>query len=416
MAVPFGFSAGDFIAAIGLVSDIISAIREADGATADFGDLMTGLRSLENAFITIKQCNLEPSSPGYSSAMQAVADCRRCISTFLQKISKYQSLSTENSSLRDQITKVKWALCHQKDVDKLRDKLNTLTSALSLLLTAIRLEHGNTSTEQFNKQLEKLSELRISLEERDDERLKLMQKIEQLVATTPNQSNTHEVSYEVRPLRLIGAPIAPDFVERPEALAMIEKIMLPINLQQRCTTVLHGIGGTGKSQLARHYAEIHQSDYSAVFWVNAMSDNTTRLSIASLAELIPLPKVLGPSKKILHHDDGIESAIEAVNEWFCSRDNGKWLLIFDGIPHLGITNENLEVSGGRSGTTIESFDAYEYIPKVSHGSVIATTRISSIARAFGATPIHVDAMSEDESIKLLCKACRRIDVSPGESF
>jgi hypothetical protein len=37
-------------------------------------------------------------------------------------------------------------------------------------------------------------------------------------------------------------------------------------------TVLHGMSGTGKSQIAKRYAEPHQSDYSVSFWINAAFD------------------------------------------------------------------------------------------------------------------------------------------------
>lgn len=112
-----------------------------------------------------------------------------------------------------------------------------------------------------------------------------MLKIEELLANTNPIRESEEVSYEVRPLRLIGAPNAPDFVERTEVMGVIEKVMLPINLEQQSVTVFYGTGGTGKSQLARRYAELHQSDYSAIFWINATTKHSTKLDIAKLAEL-----------------------------------------------------------------------------------------------------------------------------------
>ena len=153
MAVPFGFSVGDVIAAINLISDIISALRSADGAVANFRDLMTDLKGFEQALISIQAREPEPSSPVYPAVTRAVDNCRQSISRFLTKVSKYQSLSAGGSSLRDQILKVKWSTCRQKDVENLRQSLTISTSILQFSLTEI----GNATAARSE---EKLNELR----------------------------------------------------------------------------------------------------------------------------------------------------------------------------------------------------------------------------------------------------------------
>jgi hypothetical protein len=225
---------------------------------------------------------------------------------------------------------------------------------------------------------------------------------------------TRPVSYEVRPLRLIGSPIVSGFVERPQVIEMIEKEILPISTKRQTIVVLHGMGGTGKSQIAKRYAELHQSDYSALFWINATTEHSTKLSIAKLAELIPLPNVLNPLKEISINEHGIAEARRAVNEWLCSKGNGKWLLIFDDAPQAKEGDKDCSGPSGNHSITNEAFDAYEYVPKVSHGSILVTSRISSVAYAFGPGSVYIDAMSEDESVQLLCKACRRSSEEVGE--
>jgi hypothetical protein len=222
------------------------------------------------------------------------------------------------------------------------------------------------------------------------------------------------VSYEVRPLRLVGSPIVSDFVERPQVIEMIKKEMLPISTERQTIVVLHGIGGTGKSQIAKRYAELHQSDYSAAFWINATTEYSAKLSIAKLAELIPLPNILNSMKEIPGDEDGIADARRAVNEWLCSKGNGKWLLIFDDVPWTKGGDNSYGDSSENHSITEKAFDAYEYGPKVSQGSILVTSRVSSVVYAFRARPVHVDAMLEDESVQLLCKACRRSREEDGE--
>jgi hypothetical protein len=233
-------------------------------------------------------------------------------------------------------------------------------------------------------------------------------------ATSVTVLPTKQVSYEVRPLRLIGSPIVSDFVERPQVIEMIKEAMLPISMERQKIVVLHGIGGTGKSQLAKRYAELHQSHYSASFWINATTEHSTRLSIAKMAELIPLPNVLTSLKEISTDPDGIEDARRAVYEWLCSHGNGKWLLIFDDVPETKGDNQARSGSVENSPITEEAFDAYEYVPKVSHGSVLVTSRVSSAAYAFGAESVYIDAMLEDEGVQLLCKTSRRGKEEVGE--
>ena len=51
MAVPFGFSAGDFIAAIELVGTVIDALNSTSGARAEYGELVSQLIGLQTTLI-----------------------------------------------------------------------------------------------------------------------------------------------------------------------------------------------------------------------------------------------------------------------------------------------------------------------------------------------------------------------------
>lgn len=178
-----------------------------------------------------------------------------------------------------------------------------------------------------------------------------------------------------------------------------------ISGDKNASDFLKGMGGIGKSQLARSYAYIHQHDYTAVFWLNAKTEQTLSLGIARMAERIPLPDVLEANRQIRIDDAGVTAASIAVTDWLSQQANTKWLLVLDNLDNQTADDlEEIDEVQSVSNTANRDFDATKYIPQVSHGSVLITSRLSFLTRAFGAKAIRVDGMSEDEGVRLLCKA------------
>jgi hypothetical protein len=54
MSVGFGFSVGDFIAAIELVGTVIDALRSSGSAATEYRELVGQLLSLETALLQVK--------------------------------------------------------------------------------------------------------------------------------------------------------------------------------------------------------------------------------------------------------------------------------------------------------------------------------------------------------------------------
>ena len=61
MSVGFGFSAGDFIAALGLVKTVISALEDSGNVSIEYRELLGELRSLETALIRVKGLEIDDS-------------------------------------------------------------------------------------------------------------------------------------------------------------------------------------------------------------------------------------------------------------------------------------------------------------------------------------------------------------------
>ncbi|MCJ1283148.1 hypothetical protein MMC26_002475 [Xylographa opegraphella] len=429
MSVGFGFSFGDLVDAIRLVADVVAALKDSTGASAEFRELMSELYNLEIALIAVKNSDLPESSREYAAAKQAVGDCQACITKFLAEVAKYQQLSTGHltmreqilaghSPLREQILKIKWARCHKDDVSNLRAKLASQTTVLNLLLNVIQISRSTTADSETYNQLKEqrklIGEVHDRLERSDSDIQQLLTKIESLITSPPSYGAvTAQFSFEVRPLRLLGAPIAPDHVERKELMDSIEEALLPLSRERQRIVVLQGMGGIGKSQLARSYATKHQNSYSAIFWLDAKTEQSLKRSIAQISEQIPLPDVLDAGRRIRYGEAGLDAAAEAVFNWLCLKDNTDWLLVFDNVDrHLSSEKQEYELRGP-SDSGIAAYDAYKYVPEVSHGSLLITSRLSFLSRAFGATGIRVNEMSRVEGIRLLSKVSRRSSDEPG---
>jgi hypothetical protein len=143
MAVPFGFSAGDFIAALKVVKDVIDALRDSGGAGAEYRELIDELYLLETALLEVKRVELDDEQHAQRVALQqAASQCHRTIDEFWKKIQKYQPhLRSEGSGskLKDGWRKVQWALCRKEDVAMFRAKLRGETGSINVLLMTVHM-------------------------------------------------------------------------------------------------------------------------------------------------------------------------------------------------------------------------------------------------------------------------------------
>lgn len=142
MLPPFGFSVGDFLSGINLIREIIKALEDSAGSSAEYRELIKGLYSLERALLEVKALNLDESQYAQQIALrQATTQCQQTIDDFLQKIRKFQpALRTggSRSSWRDGVRKIEWALCKKEDVEKFCAQLNAHTVSISILLMAVQ--------------------------------------------------------------------------------------------------------------------------------------------------------------------------------------------------------------------------------------------------------------------------------------
>ncbi|KAF8472013.1 hypothetical protein BDZ91DRAFT_486739 [Kalaharituber pfeilii] len=105
-------------------------------------------------------------------------------------------------------------------------------------------------------------------------------------STTPGRSQTGplNLSFDI-PFSLPEIRRNSDFVGREYLLEKLKREIEEGAAKTDSTqVVLYGMGGMGKTQLALEYIYRHSGDYSSVFWINAASEQTTKISFTHIMQ------------------------------------------------------------------------------------------------------------------------------------
>ncbi|KAG9125018.1 hypothetical protein FRC07_009303 [Ceratobasidium sp. 392] len=142
--------------------------------------------------------------------------------------------------------------------------------------------------------------------------------------------------------------------------------------KQRCVSVVHGLGGAGKTQVALATVQKTRDMWSDIIYVDATTRDTTISGLEDFAK----------AKKIgEEHTDTIR--------WL-GNCREQWLMVFDNADDPAL-------------------DLPSFFPSGDHGSILVTTRISQLAlRAQGQNPAcNIHQMDGDEALELLLKTAGR---------
>ena len=133
--------------------------------------------------------------------------------------------------------------------------------------------------------------------------------------------------------------------------------------------VVHGLGGIGKTQICVEFARKHHERYTAVFWMDGSSEDALRQSFINVAPLLPskeISKVLFGT--VEQGNVSTEVIVRGVLEWLALPSNYGWLYIIDNVDH----DFNAKVKDP------SSYDITKYLAQVDHGSILITSRLSTL--------------------------------------
>lgn len=169
--------------------------------------------------------------------------------------------------------------------------------------------------------------------------------------------------------------------------------------------VLYGTGGMGKTQLALEYVYSHSQDYSAVFWVNATSIETTTLGFVSIMQSLidyhskiasrldypRIAQILGMTGKvdergriISGEDKERDQIVDAVKDYFTTTGNSNWLLVLDNADDDSFIDQ--------------------YIPSCNGAVILTSRRREMISRRRG---FEIQQMEHSEAEMLLYTTANR---------
>jgi hypothetical protein len=198
-------------------------------------------------------------------------------------------------------------------------------------------------------------------------------------------------------LSLQGVPVVSQFVDRPAEMAAVEQLLLetspatsPATRRQRKVVVIHGLGGIGKTQLAVEFARKHYHQFSAVFWLDGSSEASLKQSFVNMAQRLPHSELTAEGAARL--SDATVKADVAVREckrWLSIQSNPHWLLLIDNVDR-----------DHRDRDDPQAYNVQVYFPHADHGSILVTSRLSSLQRLLG-SGVKVGTVAAEQARAIL---------------
>lgn len=172
-----------------------------------------------------------------------------------------------------------------------------------------------------------------------------------------------------------------DFVERGNILTNLVEKILPGAKNNDCQrTVLEGLGGVGKTQIALEaaYRVCDRDQDCSVFWVPAITVATFEVAYREIGRALGTTGI---------EDD--KADVKGMVKTALERTAGRWLLIVDNIDNVELLTSN---------------GLQDFFPFHQKGSILFTTRNHEVAVRLGASARNtqkIEEMNEAEALELL---------------
>jgi GTPase SAR1 family protein len=168
------------------------------------------------------------------------------------------------------------------------------------------------------------------------------------------------------------------FVGQKDVLDKLQKIFINCGdgskLMSRCSCLLWGTGGIGKTQICLKFIEEMTGRLSHVFWVDASSVESINMSLRGISSVAAAQA------------SGLDDSVESVLQWM-SRLQEEWLIVFDNADEPPV------------------YVVERFIPPGNRGNILITSRNRSMGSLISfENIIEINEMEEADAITLLLKA------------
>jgi hypothetical protein len=134
----FGWSAGDIITALKLLHQIATALQDSGGASSEFQDTLSFLRTLSQSLQHLNALQAVPLDPILADSLREQCDhIRNPLQAFLDDVQRFKPALGENSRRKRILAaprKIQWALSMSKKVKRLQDRIAVPMAAAGLIL------------------------------------------------------------------------------------------------------------------------------------------------------------------------------------------------------------------------------------------------------------------------------------------
>ena len=167
------------------------------------------------------------------------------------------------------------------------------------------------------------------------------------------------------------------FVGRKGVLDRLWKIFIHCvdsELMSRCSCLLWGTGGIGKTQICLRFIEEMSGRLSHVFWVDASSEESITMSLKGISSISAA------------QGSCLDGSVESVLQWM-SGIQEEWLIVFDNADDTPV------------------YVMERFIPPGNRGNILITSRNRSMrSLILSENIIEINEMEEADAISLLLKA------------
>ena len=138
MSVGFGFSIGDFIAAVDLFRKVTVALKDSGGARDDYLKTLSNLETLQSILGCRTNIKVDTHNSASGQAIQRLAHLiKKDVEDFVNKIDKFKATLGPTKSRHlatGVVAKIKWSQYAANNVRKLYQEIDVKTTSLNLLI------------------------------------------------------------------------------------------------------------------------------------------------------------------------------------------------------------------------------------------------------------------------------------------